>query len=95
MLFPDSIAIGYLMFRAYIGANKGGTYNEYWPNCSPAPCRAGLECDPEDTMTVDGNIAIPESGANLQDIDGSVFGIVTDRYRVVQNKDAPDRQNKK
>lgn len=34
----------------------------------------------KDIMTVDGSTAIPELKANMRDTDGSVFGIVTDRY---------------
>ncbi len=42
----------------------------------------------KDIMTADGNGVIPGFKANVRDRDGSVLGIVTDRYRVVQNAEA-------
>ena len=42
----------------------------------------------KDIMTAGGNSAIPGFKANVRDTDGSVLGIVTDRYRVVQNAEA-------
>ena len=42
----------------------------------------------KDIMTAGGNSVIPGLKANVRDTDGSVLGIVTDRYRVVQNAEA-------
>ena len=42
----------------------------------------------KDIMTAGGNSAIPGFKANVRGTDGSVLGIVTDRYRVVQNAEA-------
>lgn len=51
---------------------------------------AGLDWNviQKDIMTVDGDTIIPGFKANVRDTDGSVLGIVTDRYRVVQNTEA-------
>lgn len=42
----------------------------------------------KDIMTAEGGGIIQGFKANVRDSDGSVLGIVTDRYRVVQNTDA-------
>lgn len=42
----------------------------------------------KDIMTADSRDIIPGFKANVRDRDGSVLGIVTDRYRVVQNAEA-------
>lgn len=51
---------------------------------------AGLDWNviQKDIMTEDGDSTIPGFKANVRDRDGSVLGIVTDRYRVVQNAEA-------
>ena len=51
---------------------------------------AGLDWNviQKDIMTVDGDGTIPGFKANIRDTDGNVLGIVTDRYRVVQNAEA-------
>lgn len=51
---------------------------------------AGLDWNviQKDLVTVGGTDIIPGFKANVRDSDGSVLGIVTDRYKVVQNKEA-------
>lgn len=51
---------------------------------------AGLDWDVvrKVIMTVDDGTTISGFKANVRDIDESVLGIVTDRYRVVQNMEA-------
>ena len=60
------------------------------PTSADALRLAGLDWNvvQKDIMTVDGWGAIPGFKANMRDTDESVLGIVTDRYRVVQNKEA-------
>ncbi len=60
------------------------------PDSAAALRLAGLDWNviQKDIMTVDGNCTIPGFKANVRDTDGSVLGIVTDRYRVVQNTEA-------
>lgn len=67
-----------------------GTMVAEAPDSAAALRLAGLDWNvvQKDIMTVDGGAAIPGFRANVRDIDGSVLGIVTDRYRVVQNAEA-------
>lgn len=60
------------------------------PDSAAALRLAGLDWNviQKDIMTVDGDGTIPGFKANVRDRDGSVLGIVTDRYRVVQNAEA-------
>ena len=60
------------------------------PDSTAALRLAGLDWNviQKDIMTVDGSTTIPGFKANVRDTDGSVLGIVTDRYRVVQNTEA-------
>lgn len=60
------------------------------PDSAAALRLAGLDWNviQKDIMTVDGGDAIPGFKANVRDTDGSVLGIVTDRYKVVQNAEA-------
>ena len=67
-----------------------GTMVEEAPCSADALRLAGLDWNvvQKDIMTVDGWAAIPGFKANVRDTDESVLGIVTDRYRVVQNTEA-------
>ena len=67
-----------------------GTMVAEAPDSSAALRLAGLDWNvvQKDIMTMDGSGAIPGCKANVRDTDGSVLGIVTDRYRVVQNAEA-------
>lgn len=67
-----------------------GTMVAEAPDSAAALRLAGLDWNvvQKDIMTVDGSGAIPGFKANVRDTDGSVLGIVTDRYRVVQNAEA-------
>ena len=67
-----------------------GTMVAEAPDSAAALRLAGLDWNviQKDIMTVDGGTAIPGFNANVRDTDGSVLGIVTDRYRVVQNTEA-------
>lgn len=60
------------------------------PDSAAALRLAGLDWNviQKDIMTMDGGTAILGFKANVRDTDGSVLGIVTDRYRVVQNTEA-------
>ena len=51
---------------------------------------AGLDWEviQKDIITVDGYNIIPGFKANVRSTDDKVLGIVTDRYKVVQNKEA-------
>lgn len=42
----------------------------------------------QQTMIADNGIPIDRFRANIRNIDDRVFGIVTDKYRVVQNEEA-------
>ena len=67
-----------------------GTMVAEAPDSTAALRLAGLDWNviQKDIMTAGGNSAIPGFKANVRDTDGSVLGIVTDRYRVVQNAEA-------
>ncbi len=59
------------------------------PDSAAALHLAGLDWNvlQKDIMTAGGSSTIPGFKANVRDNDGSVLGIVTDRYRVVQNEE--------
>lgn len=67
-----------------------GTVVEQAPDSQTALEISGLNWNviQKDLMTTDGNSVIPGFKANIRDIDNSVLGIVTDRYKVVQNSEA-------
>ena len=67
-----------------------GTMVAEAPDSTAALRLAGLDWNvvQKDIMTVGGSGIIPGFKANVRDTDGSVLGIVTDRYRVVQNTEA-------
>ena len=67
-----------------------GTMVAEAPDSAAALRLAGLDWNviQKDIMTVDGDGTISGFKANVRDRDGSVLGIVTDRYRVVQNAEA-------
>lgn len=67
-----------------------GTMVAEAPDSAVALRLAGLDWNviQKDIMTEDGDGIIPGFKANVRDTDGSVLGIVTDRYRVVQNAEA-------
>lgn len=66
-----------------------GTRVEEAPNSTDALRLAGLNWTVKqtDVFTDDGH-QIPNYKANYRDTDGAILGIVSDRYRVVQNADA-------
>lgn len=67
-----------------------GTIVAEAPNSRSALYLAGLNWNvlQKDLVTVGGSEVIPGFKANVRDSDNSVLGIVTDRYRVVQNEEA-------
>ena len=67
-----------------------GTIVAEAPDSESALRLAGLDWNviQKDLVTVGGTDIIPGFKANVRDSDGSVLGIVTDRYKVVQNKEA-------
>lgn len=67
-----------------------GTMVAEAPDSAAALRLAGLDWNviQKDIMTVDGSDTISGFKANVRDRDGSVLGIVTDRYKVVQNVEA-------
>lgn len=67
-----------------------GTMVAEAPNSEAALGLAGLDWNviQKDIRTVDGFGIIPGFKANVRDSDNSVLGIVTDRYKVVQNTEA-------
>lgn len=67
-----------------------GTVVEQAPDSQTALEISGLNWNviQKNLMTTDGNSEIPGFKANIRDIDNSVLGIVTDRYKVVQNSEA-------
>lgn len=67
-----------------------GTMVTEAPASADALSLAGLDWNviQTDIKTADGGEVIPGFKANMRDSDGSVLGIVTDRYRVVQNTEA-------
>lgn len=66
-----------------------GTCIEEAPDSAHALELAGLNWNvvQKDVITADG-LSVPGFKANVRDTDSQVLGIVTDRYKVVQNKDA-------
>ena len=71
-----------------------GTAVEEAPTSADAIRIAGLDwcVSPQPVFTEFGgrNIEIPNAKANVRDSDGKVLGIVSDRYQIVQNKEAFD-----
>lgn len=68
-----------------------GTAVEEAPTSADAIRLAGLDWNVESKpIFTDGGIEIPGYKANTRDIDGSVLGIVSDRYQIVQNAEAFD-----
>lgn len=67
-----------------------GTIVAEAPDSQEALRLAGLDWNvvQKDIVTADGRDYIPGFKANVRDRDNSVLGIVTDRYKVVQNKEA-------
>ncbi|MBD5460695.1 MAG: DUF945 domain-containing protein [Lachnospiraceae bacterium] len=67
-----------------------GTMVAKAPDSAAALRLAGLDWNviQKDIMTVGGSTAIPGFKANVRDIDGSVLGIVSEKYKVVQNMEA-------
>lgn len=67
-----------------------GTIVSEAPDSQAALTLAGLDWTviQKDILTVDGSEPIRGFKANVRDSDGSVLGIVTDRYKVVQNTEA-------
>lgn len=67
-----------------------GTVVAEAPDSQSALRLAGLDWEvlPKEIMTVDGKEVIQGFQANVRDNDDRVLGIVTDRYRIVQNRDA-------
>ena len=66
-----------------------GTPVEEAPTSHEAIRMAGLDWNVDSKpIFTDNGIEIPGYKANTRDIDGSVLGIVSDRYQVVQNKEA-------
>jgi hypothetical protein len=59
------------------------------PTSSAALSLAGLDWSviQKPLLTVDG-IPVPGFKANLRETDNQILGVVTDRYKVVQNRDA-------
>ncbi|MBR2895396.1 MAG: DUF945 domain-containing protein [Oscillospiraceae bacterium] len=66
-----------------------GTMVAEAPNSKDALVYAGLDwtVEQKDVYTEDGNL-IPGYKANTRSTDNSILGIVSDRYKVVQNEDA-------
>lgn len=60
------------------------------PNSADALKLAGLDWKVVQKPVFTNNIEIPNYKANVRDSDNSVLGIVTDRYKIVQNVDAFD-----
>ncbi len=67
-----------------------GTVVTEAPDSASALGLAGLDWSvlQKDIAAADSRNVIPGFKANVRDVDGSVLGIVTDRYKVVQNKEA-------
>ena len=80
-----------LMYVREVPWHGLGTRVEEAPTSAEAIKLAGLdwEVQPKPIYTED-NIVIPNHKANVRDIDNKVLGIVTDRYKIIQNKDAFD-----
>lgn len=60
------------------------------PTSFEALVAAGLdwEVQPQKIFLEGSDVAIPNAAANVRSSDGKVLGIVTDRYKIVQNTDA-------
>lgn len=68
-----------------------GTPVEKSPNSADAIKLAGLDWKVESSpIYTENNIIIPGYKANKRDNDGKVLGIVSDRYKIVQNNEAFD-----
>ena len=68
-----------------------GTAVEEAPTSADAIRLAGLDWTVESKpIFTDSGIEIPGYKANTRDLDGSVLGIVSDRYKIVQNSEAFD-----
>ena len=68
-----------------------GTKVEEAPTSSEAIKLAGLDWKVnQQPVYTDNNIVIPNYKANVRDKDNKVLGIVTDRYKIVQNSEAFD-----
>lgn len=66
-----------------------GTRVEEAPTSEQALILAGLNWNViQKSLKTEDGIAIPGFKANLRDTDNKILGVVTDRYRVVQNSDA-------
>ena len=66
-----------------------GTPVEEAPTSSEALRMAGLDWNVvQRNIQVCGGAKIPHYKANIRDSDGSVLGVVTDRYKIVQNTEA-------
>lgn len=65
-----------------------GTIIEEAPTSADALKLAGLDWDVIQKPINTDNVEIPGYFANVRDSDNSVLGIVSDRYKIVQNKDA-------
>lgn len=66
-----------------------GTMVEVAPTSADALSLAGLDWQVvQKEIQTDEGVQIPGFRANIRDTDGQVLGVVTDRYKVVQNTDA-------
>ncbi|HYF91537.1 MAG TPA: DUF932 domain-containing protein [Symbiobacteriaceae bacterium] len=65
-----------------------GTRVEQAPKSEDALCLAGLDWTVQQAPVMVGGIPVPGHWANIRDKDGSVLGIVKERYRILQNKEA-------
>ena len=66
-----------------------GTQVEEAPTSSEALRMAGLDWNVvQRNIQVCGGAKIHHYKANIRDLDGSVLGVVTDRYKIVQNAEA-------
>lgn len=68
-----------------------GTIVQEAPTSQEAIKLAGLDWEVQSRpIFTDDNIQIPNHRANVRSTDGKVLGIVSERYKIVQNKDAFD-----
>lgn len=65
-----------------------GTRVEEAPNSEEALKLAGLDWEVNQQEVMTNGIIIPNYKANVRSSDGKVLGIVTDKYKIVNNKDA-------
>ena len=66
-----------------------GTVVQDAPDSKEAIQLAGLDWKVvQQNVYTDGGILVPGYRANVRDTDQSVFGVVSDRYQVVQNEEA-------